>query len=807
MKKCDLHVHTKYSDRPSEWFLQKLGTSESYTEPEFLIKAASEAGMDYFTVTDHNEMRASEMIAKMFPDRAFTGTEATVYFPEDGCKVHVLVLGLDRRQFEEIEKLRENIYKFRDFIIKEKLAYSVAHATYSVNNKLSMSHIEKLLLLFDIFEARNGARDNNSNTIWENALFGLTPAHFEAMISKHGIQPASSNPWIKGTTGGSDDHAGLFIGKTYTTTHAASVSEFLENLRDRKTSAGGRHNDYHSFVFAIYKIAYEFSKTKSSPQSRNLLSELSSFIFDKQSMTFTDKLKVNKFRSSVKKTGNEVNAGILDMIETFTENGKMPAEEKLSLLYSKISGISDTFMKSFFRSVENDIKKADLSGIIKNISSSLPGVFLSLPFFTTLRHFNANRPLLNEISTVFRRDQPVEARKKLLWFTDTINDLNGVSVTLKNIGWQSHIGRHPVMIACCLDESELNRDLPPSLMKLPFIYNFSLPYYENYNLKIPSILESIKLIQEYAPDEIFISTPGPVGLLGLLAAKVLNVKANGIYHTDFSAQTNRIVNDASMESLIESGLRWFYSCMDEIKVPTSEYISLLSSRGYDNSKMTVFKRGIDHDLFSPKSGAREFMKETFGLPDDGPCFVYSGRISKDKNLDFLIEAYSIMHEKNPSINLVIAGDGPYSSELKEKCFNYKRVIFTGRQSQNIMPVIYSSADALLFPSVTDTFGMSVLEAQSCGIPAIVSKTGGPREIINEGVTGMSLDTKNPSEWADACLELIKGKEEEPYFYAAMKKASRENAVNNFNWDKVLVELTFCNKKSALKKEAAVLTAV
>lgn len=96
MAKVDLHAHSKYSNHPSEWFLQRLGAAESYTEPEAIYRMARSRGMDFVTVTDHNCMRASlELVAK-YPEHCFSGVEATAYFPEDGCKVHVLIYGLDR---------------------------------------------------------------------------------------------------------------------------------------------------------------------------------------------------------------------------------------------------------------------------------------------------------------------------------------------------------------------------------------------------------------------------------------------------------------------------------------------------------------------------------------------------------------------------------------------------------------------------------------------------------------------------------------------------------------------------------------
>ncbi len=175
MAQVDLHCHSKFSKHPSEWFLQRIGAAESYTEPDFIYKTAKSRGMDFVTVTDHNNMEASWLLNQKYPEDTFTGTEFTVYFPEDGCKVHILVYGLSPDQFSYIQKIRRNIYDFRDYIKEQNLAYSVAHATFSVNGRLQLYHLEKLMLMFDVFEGINGGRGKLHNTTWVRTLENLTP--------------------------------------------------------------------------------------------------------------------------------------------------------------------------------------------------------------------------------------------------------------------------------------------------------------------------------------------------------------------------------------------------------------------------------------------------------------------------------------------------------------------------------------------------------------------------------------------------------------------------------------------------------
>jgi predicted metal-dependent phosphoesterase TrpH len=104
--KVDLHVHSKFSRRPSQWILQKINCPESFTEPSKIYRKAKEKGMSLVTITDHNCLEGSLAIAHL-PD-TFVSEEITSYFPEDGCKIHVLAYHITEAQHREIQQVREN---------------------------------------------------------------------------------------------------------------------------------------------------------------------------------------------------------------------------------------------------------------------------------------------------------------------------------------------------------------------------------------------------------------------------------------------------------------------------------------------------------------------------------------------------------------------------------------------------------------------------------------------------------------------------------------------------------------------------
>ncbi|MFA7368945.1 MAG: PHP domain-containing protein, partial [Kiritimatiellales bacterium] len=105
---ADLHVHSKYSDRPSEWFLRRIGSPESFVDPQALYRTCRERGMDYVTITDHNKISGALEIAHL--PGTFLSSELTTYFTENNSKVHCLVWGITEKTFRDLDELRPNIY-------------------------------------------------------------------------------------------------------------------------------------------------------------------------------------------------------------------------------------------------------------------------------------------------------------------------------------------------------------------------------------------------------------------------------------------------------------------------------------------------------------------------------------------------------------------------------------------------------------------------------------------------------------------------------------------------------------------------
>lgn len=791
----DLHVHSKYSRHPSEWFLQKIGTRESYTEVEDLYLMAKQRGMRYVTITDHNTIQGALELNRMYPDDTFVSVEVTTYFPEDGCKIHVLVFDITEEQFTVIDLLRENIYQLREYIKEQDIAHSVAHATYSINRRLTIETLERLMVLFDVFEGINGTRNPFYNKIWRETLRSLTPDVMDRLVKKYGIEPYSATPWIKGLTGGSDDHAGLFIGHTYTGTETCTKKEFLKALKRKETHSFGRTNSYKGLAFILYKIVYDFSKNNTQGDMAGIFGIANKILFEDKELDLKNWFAMKRLQRSKRIQDKIFSKFFNGIIANSAGKEGINYDTLIDQMYLNIANLSDDFFVMIMESVTKDLAKGDAWKVLKNAAAALPAVFLSLPFFTTLKHLNLDKDMICELHERFVGIHQKQ-EKKILWFSDTFLDLNGVSVTLQKIARHANVLGLPIHFMISVDEDMASTS--DHITNLPPIYAYTPDFYGNYTFHVPSLLKSMERICAYNPTEIIISTPGPVGLLGLLSAKLLGIKATGVYHTDFTKQTHLIIKDDTMARLVENGCKYFYSRMDEVRVPTKEYCSLLEERGFATSKMKVFQRGIDVKDFNVSESDKKQCIAQYGI-EQGFTLMWSGRISEDKNVLFLAEIYKAVMQKYQDINLLIVGDGPAMDTLRMQLSGYRRVIFTGRVAVSQMPALYAVADLFVFPSTVDTFGMSVLEAQACGMPCLVTDVGGPQEIIKNEETGFVLPADDIFGWIDKIFYYRWMLHASPEHYGTVREQARQHIAANYSWDEALRDIVgdvVCKKETA-----------
>ena len=229
------------------------------------------------------------------------------------------------------------------------------------------------------------------------------------------------------------------------------------------------------------------------------------------------------------------------------------------------------------------------------------------------------------------------------------------------------------------------------------------------------------------------ATPGPIGLAALGIAKILKVPICGTYHTALPQYARYLTGDKSLEAWMWKYILWYYDQLDSIYVPSKSTGEELIQKGIEPDKIRFFPRVVDLNFFHPakKNG---FLQKSFQIKG-GINLLYVGRISKEKNLSFLGNVFTLLSRSWNQVRLIVVGNGPYLEEFKHKmkgtpCF------FTGYLTGEELAGVYASCDLFVFPSQTDTFGNVVLEAQASGLPVIVTDQGGPKENMLPGKTGL-----------------------------------------------------------------------
>ena len=253
--RADLHVHSRHSDTSGNAGIRALRSAESFTDPVELYHAQRARGMDFVTITDHNTLAGSLAIAHL--PGTFLSTEIDSWFPEDGVRVHVVALGIDEATFATANAARENVHDLVAVLREAKVAHYLAHPLFDMSGKLTPETVERMLLLFNVLEGRNGARTSRSNGLLRAIAAGLTPEQLEAMAERQGIEPYGETPWRKGLTGGSDDHSGLFSASAFTVADGdGTTAGFLRAVAAGDCDHGGADGDARLLAHSIYAASF-----------------------------------------------------------------------------------------------------------------------------------------------------------------------------------------------------------------------------------------------------------------------------------------------------------------------------------------------------------------------------------------------------------------------------------------------------------------------------------------------------------------------------------------------------------------------
>src|SRR3984893_1973474 len=644
MSKCDLHLHSRYSARSEEWLFRRFDFPDSCSDPGWLHAQLLDRGMDYVTITDHDTIEGCLEIADL--PQTFISEQVTTYFPQDPCKIHILVWGITEADHGEIVRLRDNIFDLQQYLAQNDVAHAVAHPLYSINGKLDASHLERLILLFKHFEGINGLRDALLSELAQSLFGQLTPDKIDIYANKHDLAPTHPEPWRKFFAGGSDDHGGMFMASAYTETPAAKTpAKFLAHVREGNCTARGEGGTplalSHGFYNTVGVFIQERFHEKLGPSATLLEKMFSRFMegLDPTEFTLAEKagfVAQGVLSGKIFELAKPANVSLWKELSGYfsrpevkaklaQELDGVPEPERRTFLMANL--VTEQLAFRFFQKFVQQLTSGNLVEGMQALSAIAPILVILAPYIYAFHSQAPSRKWLREIFRDMTGEiPPALQNRKRDWFTDTLDDVNAVATTIRKMtAAGAAAGKQLTVIT---SRRDLNiEDIP--IKNFRPIGEFELPEYELQKLSFPPILQMLDYIQREKFTEIIISTPGPIGLTALLAAKMLNLQTSAIYHTDIPEYVRILTADRFLESLAWSYMHWLYGQMDTVFVNSEHYRKCWIDRGFAREKLKILPRGLDTDLFHPARRDPSYWPGS-GRNGQAVRLLYVGRISREK---------------------------------------------------------------------------------------------------------------------------------------------------------------------------------
>lgn len=306
-------------------------------------------------------------------------------------------------------------------------------------------------------------------------------------------------------------------------------------------------------------------------------------------------------------------------------------------------------------------------------------------------------------------------------------EVNGVALTLSRLVRSLCERNHQVQL---VRPRQARSDLAlqdPGFEEL-LMRGMPIPRYPQLKLGLPGRKALLNTWSLQRPDVVHIATEGPLGWSALQAARQLRLPVTSDFRTNFHrySQHYRL---GWLRKPIAAYLRQFHNRTDFTMVPTRALCAELLSQGFE--RLHVVARGVDTRLFDPR-GRDADLRASWGAGEDDLVLLVVGRLAPEKNLDIAIQACEAMSDVHLGVRLVFVGDGPQRAALTQR---YPQAVFAGMQPQTELARCYASADVLLFPSLTETFGNVTLEALASGLPVLAFDTAAAAEWVRPGHNG------------------------------------------------------------------------
>ncbi len=707
--RVDMHCHSTASQESRLGVQRAVGLPECATPPREVYELAKRRGMDFVTITDHDTIAGVLEIADR-PD-VFVSEELTAHFRGEPQAVHLLCYGISVEDHEWLQGHRGDVEICAAYMYEREIVCALAHPYYTVGAPLTARHRRRLAQLFDIWEVRNGARPRELNR---------PAATYTATLGGAGI-------------GGSDDHAGVDVGRTWTAAPIARTpTDFLAHVRAGSVLAGGAQGSAAKWAHAAIALAARAlgrgavgSGTR-GPDPRTVITMALRL------------LREGDARQGA--VGGEVSLAPADarcLLRAWlsaVELDHLDEEGLIAYMQGERFSHADLYRRAC-RVHERKLRVA-VEQAVRAASGELDPMAAAKGLFDSciaaIPYAPATAFLANEKAKLDPRLKDGEPPRVAI-LADGIASTHGVTRALEEIRRRGVPGFEIEVVGT---DADVDR-------RLSAVAEFDVPHYPGLRIGVPSLSAAVQTLAEGTFDLIHVCSPGPAGVAGAFVSRGLGLPLVGSYHTELTAYAGLRSGEQVVAEAMALGVSAFYGACDLVLSPSPASDAALERIGVAMEKVARWDRGVDTARFDPRLRGQMALPEAINV-------LYSGRITHEKGADLLAEAFLEARERNPRLQLVLAGGGPEQERLGERLGD--AATFLGWLGGVELARTYASADIFLFPSRTDTFGQVILEAQASGLAVVAVGEGGPRSLIENGVTGL-LCAPESGALAAAVLEL------------------------------------------------------
>lgn len=393
---------------------------------------------------------------------------------------------------------------------------------------------------------------------------------------------------------------------------------------------------------------------------------------------------------------------------------------------------------------------------------------------------------------------------RILFYSDNLDETNGIANNLRNVIPYMRAHNMKAFLAGSAFNTRPCGVVENSYcILLPRLFSMEQLGYANSELAIPRVGPVLRLLKRYPVDLIELETPSPGAWLVCFCAKVAGIKVFSHYRTDVPTYTRTLVKAKWMYYFVLWLMKIFYGMTKPVVSPCRDYADILTSQlKVPKNQVKILPRGLPLEKFSPDLRGKGVWEQFNGTEVSAQTvrkvrFSFIGRISKEKNLEFLNNVWKKFAAKHDDVELMYVGYGWYLEEIKKFFEGDSSVHFAGEQGGDTLASLYADSDFFLFPSVTDTFGNVVVEAMATGTPALVSNYGGPHDIVMDNEAGHILPIEENA-WFDALEESRRLYLEEPEAYQKMRETAYERTRKYTMQSSTKAQFEYFRK---LKKEA------